>query len=63
MLEELSISGGTAIILLIALYFIIKWSVKNGIKEACEDITSNKSLKYKLDDLYQKETDNKDLNS
>lgn len=34
MWEELGISGGTAIIVLIALYFIIKWVVKNGIKEA-----------------------------
>ena len=32
MWEELGISGGTAIIVLIALYFIIKWAVKNGIK-------------------------------
>lgn len=39
MWEELGISGGTGIILLIALYFVIKWSVKNGIKEAYRDIT------------------------
>ena len=42
MLEELGISGGTAIIILIALYFIIKWSVKNGIKQAYRDITGRK---------------------
>ncbi len=42
MLEELGVSGGTAIIILIALYFIIKWSVKNGIKEAYRDITGRK---------------------
>ena len=34
MWNELGISGGTAIIILIALYFVIKWAVKNGIKEA-----------------------------
>ena len=34
MWEELGISAGTAIIILIALYFIIKWAVRNGIKEA-----------------------------
>lgn len=34
MWEELGISGGTAIIVLIALYFVIKWAVKNGIREA-----------------------------
>lgn len=39
MWEELGISGGTAIIVLIALYFIIKWAVKNGVKEAYEGIS------------------------
>ena len=29
MLEELRISFGTALIILIDLYFIIKWAVKN----------------------------------
>ena len=38
MWEELGISSGTAIIVLIALYFIIKWAVKNGVKEAYRDI-------------------------
>lgn len=38
MWEELGISGGTALVILIALYFIIKWAVKNGIKEAYEEI-------------------------
>ena len=37
--EELGISFGTAIFVLIALYFVIKWAVKNGIEEAYEDIT------------------------
>lgn len=44
MWEELGISSGTAIIILIALYFVIKWAVKNGIKEAYETI-SNKEKK------------------
>lgn len=39
---ELGISGGTAIIILIAVYFVIKCSVKNGIKEAYRDITGRK---------------------
>ncbi|PWL90550.1 MAG: hypothetical protein DBY10_05775 [Clostridiales bacterium] len=34
MWEELGISGGTALLVLIALYFVIKWAVKNGIREA-----------------------------
>lgn len=29
---------GTLVILLVALYFIVKWAVKNGIKEAYKDI-------------------------
>ena len=44
MLAELGISGGTAIIVLIALYFIVKWVVKNGIKEAYKDITGKKPI-------------------
>ena len=39
MFEELGISFGTVLIILLALYFIIKWAVKNGIKEAYRDIT------------------------
>lgn len=34
MWDELGISGGTAIVILIALYFVIKWAVKNGINES-----------------------------
>ena len=44
MFEELGISFGTAIIVLIALYFIVKWAVKNGIKEAYKDITGNDTV-------------------
>ena len=43
MWNELGISGGTAIIILIALYFVIKWAVKNGIKEAYSAITGKKT--------------------
>lgn len=50
MFQELGISAGTAIIILIVLYFIIKWAVKNGIKEAYEDI------KKKLPEDLQHET-------
>ena len=31
MFEELGISFGTALIVLLTLYFIVKWAVKNGI--------------------------------
>ena len=43
MWNELGISGGTAIIILIVLYFVIKWAVKNGIKEAYSAITGKKT--------------------
>ena len=45
MWNELGISGGTAIVILIALYFVIKWAVKNGIKEAYSAITGKKTDK------------------
>lgn len=43
MWEELGISGGTAVIVLIALYFVVKWAVKNGIKEAHRDLEQEKT--------------------
>ena len=44
MFEELEISFGTALIVLLALYFIVKWAVKNGIKEAYRDITGKVTI-------------------
>lgn len=44
MWEELGVSGGTAIIVLIALYFIIKWAVRNGVMEAYKKITGKKTF-------------------
>ncbi len=43
MWEELGISAGTGIVVLAALYFIIKWAVRNGIKEAYKDITGKET--------------------
>ena len=43
MWNELGTSGGTAILILIALYYVIKWAVKNGIKEAYRAITGEKT--------------------
>ena len=37
MWNELGISAGTGIIILIALYFVIKWGVKNGIQDFFEE--------------------------
>ena len=43
MWNELGISGGTAILILIVLYYVINWAVKNGIKEAYRAITGEKT--------------------
>lgn len=59
MWEELGISGGTAIMVLIALYFIVKWAVKNGVKEAYEEI-SGKKVKDDLDEMLEKEAAEKE---
>ena len=59
MLEELGISAGTGIIALVALYFIIKYAVKNGITEAYEEITG-KEIKDDLDEILEKEKTKKD---
>ena len=58
MWNELGISGGTAIIILIALYYVIKWAVRNGIKEDCRAITGEKT-----DEDIQNEKELKELGS
>lgn len=40
--KELGMSAGTAIVVLIALYFVIKWAVKNGILEAHKKMEEKK---------------------
>ena len=61
MFEELGISFGTAIVILIALYFIVKWAVRNAVKEAYEEITG-KTVCGEDDDSDDDETENDDLN-
>lgn len=41
--QDIGMSAGTAIVVLIVLYFIIKWAVKNGILEAYKEITKKKA--------------------
>ena len=41
--QELGISAGTAIVVLVALYFVIKWAVKNGILAAHKEIEERKA--------------------
>lgn len=45
--QELGMSAGTAIVILIALYFIIKWAVKNGVLEAYQEINKKKTQDQK----------------
>lgn len=41
--QELGISAGTAIILLVVFYFVIKWAVKNGVKDAYDEIIAQRN--------------------
>lgn len=43
----LGISFGSALLIAIVLYFIIKWAVKNGMEEAYENITGKESYASK----------------
>lgn len=43
MWQELGVSAGTAIVVLAALYFIVKWAVKNGMTEAYKKIMEKKA--------------------
>ena len=56
MWEELGISGGTAIIVLAALYFVIKRAVKNGVLAAYEKITGER-VRDGLDKYFEKEAE------
>ena len=43
MWQEKVISTGTAIIVFIALYFVVKWAVKNGMLEAYKKIEEKRA--------------------
>ena len=47
MLSELGISAGTLIVLMVILYFVIKWAVRNGIAEAYTIITGKETSEEK----------------
>lgn len=59
MFEELGISMGTAIVVLAALYFIIKWGVKNGITQFLEEEKQGKAI-MKLLEAYKAKQDQHD---
>jgi len=58
MWEELGISGGTAIIILIALYFVVKWAVRKAIDESTDEIAG--AVRQALDGRVKTE-ENEDL--
>lgn len=41
--EEFGLSAGSILIISIIMYFVIKWAVKNGIKEAYKDMREEDS--------------------
>lgn len=53
MWDELGISVGTAIVVLIALYLAVKWAAKNGVKEAYLN-----SIRKDLKELYGSQNEN-----
>lgn len=62
--QELGISVGTAIVVLAALYFVIKWAVKNGIMEAHKKIEEKKAQQNLKEDktVSDLKTGNEDVN-
>ena len=46
--NELGISGGTALIVLASLYFVVKWAVRNGIREAHQRMNGEKGWLRRL---------------
>lgn len=57
MWEELGISGGTALIVLAALYFIIKWAVCSAISESSNKIS--KAVQKGMEKYYEETESNK----
>lgn len=55
--QDLGISAGTAIVVLVALYFVIKWAVKNGMMEAYKKMEEKRAQ----NDLTADKTDSNHL--
>ena len=53
--NELGVSGGTALIVLCALYFVIKWAVRNGIREAHARMNGEKGWPRRLWESFAQE--------
>ena len=42
---QLGVNGITALLMLTALYFTVKWAVKNGVKEAFHEMKESEEAK------------------
>ena len=42
---QLGVNGITALLMLTALYFTVKWAVKNGVKEALQEMKETEEAK------------------
>ena len=42
---QLGVNGITALLMLTALYFVVKWAVKNGVKEAFQEMKETEEAK------------------
>ena len=42
---QLGVNGITALLMLTALYFTVKWAVKNGVKEAFREMKESEETK------------------
>ena len=62
--QELGISVGTAIVVLAALYFVIKWAVISGMMEAYKKIDEKKAQQNLKEDktVSDLKTGNEDVN-
>lgn len=57
MLKELGVSAGTAIVVLFALYFVIKHGVKNGIKQYFSEKQHEEEMKAQLEQARTKKVE------
>lgn len=57
--RNLAISIGIYLFAFLLLYFVIKWAVKNGIKEAFRDMKGTKSEEEYIENLQKEFNENK----
>lgn len=58
MVGELCINIGTMIPFLIILYFVVKWAVKNGIRQYYSEKEQYKKMKQQLDEYHMEQKEN-----